>query len=166
MYENIISFVAKGTDSGKTYIIERIIEELKSRGRKVTAVKHSLHAQNLDIKGKDTHKFAQRGADRIMVFSEKGLFLYEQQPPSVEYLVRLASKDVDIILIEGYKAGPFKKIEVFNHKSYETPLCAKTTSPDFIAIISDQEMAVNLPHFRFDNIEEICDFLEQHTSIA
>ena len=166
MYKNIISFVARGTDSGKTYILERIIENLRKRGRKLTAVKHSLHAQNLDIKGKDTDKFAQRGADRIIVFSDKGLFLYEQQTPSVEYLVNLAAKDVDIILVEGFKAGPFNKIEVFNHKSYASPLCLETPSPEFIAIISDKKTDVALPHFRFDNIEEICDFLEQHSGIA
>ena len=64
MYENIVSFVARGTDSGKTYLLEKLISEFKNRGMKVAAVKHANHFAGVDREGKDTHRFARKGADR------------------------------------------------------------------------------------------------------
>jgi len=163
MYENIISFIAKGTNSGKTYMLERIIEELKKRGRKVSAVKHSMHLPSIDREGKDTTKFAEKGADRIILFSDNALMLYEMMEPDIEHLTSLATRDIDIVLVEGFKRGPFKKIEVFNKKLYENPLCLEQPSLDIIAVITDDSVDTGIPVFAFHDVEGICTFLEKHT---
>ena len=166
MYENIISFVAKGTNSGKTYIIEQVIEELKRRGNKVAAVKHSVHLPSVDKEGKDTYKFAQKGAERIIIFSDNALMLYEMSCPDIEYLTSLASKDIDIVIVEGFKSGPFKKIEVFNKTLYESPLCLEKPREEFIAIISDTYVNAGIKHFTFDDIPGICTFVEEQAANA
>jgi len=160
MHDNIISFVARGSLSGKTSLIERIIEELKRRGRKVAAIKHSQHIQPLDKEGKDTYRFAQRGADRVMLFSQSCLFLYEQQGPDLDYLISIATRGVDIVIIEGFKQGPFKKIEVFNGQFYQIPLCVETPSPDFIALVSNEALQLTLPCYGFEEIPALCDMIE------
>ncbi|HOX00699.1 MAG TPA: molybdopterin-guanine dinucleotide biosynthesis protein B, partial [Deltaproteobacteria bacterium] len=114
MQAPIISFVAKGTNSGKTYLMEKLVGEFKARGKKVTAVKHGTHRMEVDKEGKDTWKFAQQGADRIILFSDRALLLYELKEPDLDHLVSLAREGSDIVLVEGFKSGPFKKIEVFN----------------------------------------------------
>jgi len=162
MYENIISFIAKGTNSGKTYILERIIEELKKRGRTVAAVKHSMHLPSIDQQGKDTAKFAQKGADRIMLFSDNALMLYERIEPDIEHLANMATRDIDIVVVEGFKHGPFKKIEVFNKKLYGVPLCIEQPDKDIIAIITDDSVDTKIPVFSFHDVEGICDFLDRH----
>lgn len=160
MHDNIISFVARGSLSGKTALIERIIEELKRRGRKVAAIKHSQHIQPLDKEGKDTYRFAQRGADRVMLFSQSCLFLYEQRGPDLDYLINIATRGVDIVIIEGFKQGPFKKIEVFNGQFYQIPLCVETPSPDFIALVSNEALQLTLPCYGFEEIPALCDMIE------
>jgi len=163
MYENIISFIAKGTNSGKTYILERIIEELKKRGRRVAAVKHSMHLPSIDQEGKDTAKFSQRGADRIVLFSDNALMLYEMMEPDIDHLASVAARDIDIVVVEGFKRGPFRKIEVFNKKLYGIPLCLEEPRKDIIALVSDDLIDVRIPVFAFHDVEGICDFLEMHT---
>jgi molybdopterin-guanine dinucleotide biosynthesis adapter protein len=160
MQAPIISFIAKGTNSGKTFLMERLIEEFKSRGKKVTAIKHSTHLMEVDKKGKDTQKFAQKGADRIILFSDTSLLLYELKAPELDRLVSLAREDADIVLLEGFKSGPFKKIEVFNPDLYTSPLCLEEPSPDYIALVSREFIDVKLPWFSFSDIRQICDFIE------
>ncbi|MDT8272797.1 MAG: molybdopterin-guanine dinucleotide biosynthesis protein B [Desulfomonilia bacterium] len=157
----IISFVARGTNSGKTYLLERIIEELGKRGRTVAALKHSVHLSSPDREGKDTYRFAQKGATRVILFSGHTLILYENTGPSPEYLISLASMGVDIVLVEGYKHGPFRKIEVFNHALYDSPLCLEESTSDYIALISNDRIEVEIPQFFFDDVAGICSFLEE-----
>ena len=166
MYENIVSFVAKGTNSGKTYVIEQVIEELKKRGRKVAAVKHSMHLPYVDKKGTDTNKFAQKGADRVIIFSDNALVFYEMACPDIDYLTFLASRDVDIVIVEGFKTGPFRKIEVFNKTLYNSPLCLEEPEKDFIAIIADEFVDAGIDHFTFDDIAGICTFIEDQTAAS
>ena len=163
MYENIVSFVAKGTNSGKTYVIEQVIEELKKRGRKVAAIKHSMHLPYVDKAGTDTYKFAQKGADRVIIFSDNALVFYEMACPDIDYLTFIASRDVDIVIVEGFKSGPFRKIEVFNKTLYGTPLCLEEGREDFIAIISDEDVNAGIRHFTFNDIQSICTFIEEQT---
>lgn len=163
MYRNIVSFVAKGTNSGKTYLMERLIDEYKKRGLRVAAVKHTNHLSQVDKEGKDTDKFARKGADRIVLFSDNALMLYEFSCPGTDYLVALAEKNMDLVLVEGFKKGPFQKIEVFNPSSYDTPLCME--NPDdrdtYIALVSREPVDAGLPWFSFDDIEGLCAFIDE-----
>ncbi|HNY66686.1 MAG TPA: molybdopterin-guanine dinucleotide biosynthesis protein B [Deltaproteobacteria bacterium] len=160
MQGTVISFVAKGTNSGKTYLIEKLIGEFKARGKRVTAVKHGTHRMEVDKKGKDTYKFAQQGADRIILFSDSAMMLYELTSPHVERLVSLATEGVDIVLVEGFKSGPFRKIEVFNPDLYDSPLCLEESGEEYIAIVSREYLDVGLPWFSFEDLHGICDFIE------
>jgi molybdopterin-guanine dinucleotide biosynthesis protein B len=157
--KNIISFVAKESGSGKTTLIERIIEELKKTGLKITVVKHTNHPVSLDNEGKDTFKFAEKGADRIMLFSDESLYMYELKKPDLSYIISLASKDVDLVIIEGYKEGPFQKIEVFNSQLCSTPLCIDSATNNIIALVSNVEIKTDLPLYGFDDIDKICAFI-------
>ena len=143
MQAPIISFVAKGTNSGKTYLMEKLVGEFKARGKKVTAVKHGTHRMDVDKEGKD-----------------RALLLYELKEPDLDHLVSLAREGSDIVLVEGFKSGPFKKIEVFNPALYDTPLCLEEPGDDYIAIVSGEYTDANLPWFSFEDVRGICDFIE------
>ncbi len=143
--------------------MERLITELKSRGRKVSAVKHAMHGHAVDPEGKDTHKFSQRGADRVILFSPDGLLMYEARHPETDYLYTIASQDMDIVLVEGFKSGPFRKIEVFNEENYTTPLCVGEPGHGFLAIVSRAPVDTDIPQFRFEDIVAIAAFIEEHT---
>ena len=68
---NIISFVARGTKSGKTYLLEQVIREMKLRGRKITAVKHAMHQHVVDHEGKDTSNFRKMAQTALSCFLPK-----------------------------------------------------------------------------------------------
>jgi molybdopterin-guanine dinucleotide biosynthesis adapter protein len=163
MQREIISFVARGTNSGKTYLMEKLIGALKARGKRVTAVKHGTHRMEVDKEGKDTYKFARRGADRVILFSDKALLLYELKEPDLEHLVSLAGEGADIVLLEGFKNSPFKKIEVYNPDLYDSPLCLEESAAGYIAIVSRERVDVKLPWFSFEDIDALCDFIEEHS---
>jgi molybdopterin-guanine dinucleotide biosynthesis protein B len=155
---NIISFVARSSGSGKTYIIELLIAELTKRGLKVAAVKHSGHMPEFDIKGKDTYRYKKSGASRIMLFSPHGMMLYDDSGQSAREIAEQAGKGMDIVLLEGYKDGPFPKIEVYNPAIHQLPLC-KEFEGRFIGLVSDTDPGIDIPRFRFCDVEKLADFI-------
>lgn len=165
MHAPIVSFVARGSLSGKTTVIERVIALLKQRGKTVAVVKHGIHLRLPDTEGKDTYRFAQMGADRVIMFSESGLFLYENKAPDVDYLVSLAARGVDLVIVEGFKRGPFKKIEVFNRRNYQIPLYLEQPGSDYIAIVCDEVLDVDIPCFSYHDTAGICDFILSQSSL-
>jgi molybdopterin-guanine dinucleotide biosynthesis protein B len=155
---NIISFVARSSGSGKTHIIELLIAELIKRGLKVAAVKHSGHMPEFDRQGKDTYRYRKSGASRIMIFSPHGMMMYDDSEQSTREIAELAGKGMDIVLLEGYKDGPFPKIEVYNPTVHQLPLC-KEFEGCFIGLVSDTDPGIDIPRFRFSDVEMLADFI-------
>ena len=56
-----LSFVAP-SGTGKTTLLEAVIEELVARAHRVVVLKASHHDHDLDIEGKDSWRFSQAGA--------------------------------------------------------------------------------------------------------
>ena len=155
MQAPIISFVAKGTNSGKTYLMEKLVGEFKARGKKVTAVKHGTHRMEVDKEGKDTWKFAQQGADRIILFSDRALLLYELKEPDLDHLVSLAREGSDIVLVEGYRDSDVPHVEVVRG----TP--GFVGSPERrVAVVTDLALDVDVPVFDLDDVAGVVGFLE------
>lgn len=155
----IFSFIASGSDHGKTWLVERLVGEFSRRGLRVCAVKHAAHLDLPDVPGKDSERFARSGAGRTIAFSDHALLLTESAAPSAEHLTVLAGDGMDIVLVEGYKKGPFPKVEVFNPGCGDAPLCAREGCADIIALVSPESCPVDLPRFSFDDISGLCDFL-------
>ncbi len=161
---NIISFVARSSGSGKTHIIELLIKELTKRGLKVAAVKHSGHMPEFDIKGKDTYRYRKSGASRIMIFSPHGMMMYDCCEKSDLEIAELAGMDMDIVLLEGYKDGPFPKIEVFNPAVHNLPLCMEYEGR-FIGLVSDTDPGTDIPRFAFSDVSKLADFILSYPAI-
>ncbi|MCK7510056.1 MAG: molybdopterin-guanine dinucleotide biosynthesis protein MobB [Desulfobacterales bacterium] len=88
--------MARGTNSGKTTVMERIIAELARRGRKVAAVKHGLHMHYADKEGKDTQRFALNRCRQDSALLPEGILMYENAPPTVDYLCCVAAAGMDV----------------------------------------------------------------------
>jgi molybdopterin-guanine dinucleotide biosynthesis adapter protein len=160
----IISFVARSSGSGKTHIIELLIEELAKRSLKVSAVKHSGHMPEFDVKGKDTYRYRKSGASRIMIFSPHGMMLYDDSIQSDREIAEQAGKGMDVVLLEGYKDGPFPKIEVYNPAIHKQPLCMEYKN-SFIGLVSDIDPGTDIPRFRFCDVEILADFILSYPPI-
>jgi molybdopterin-guanine dinucleotide biosynthesis protein B len=92
-------------NSGKTTVIEIIVQELINRGYLVATAKHvKQKAFSIDTKGKDTWKHAAAGANPVLSVSEietAVLIKDGAQQLSVERMRSLAP-EADIIMMEGF----------------------------------------------------------------
>ncbi|MEM3351708.1 MAG: molybdopterin-guanine dinucleotide biosynthesis protein B [Saccharolobus sp.] len=86
-------------DTGKTSVIEKVLEKIKKeRKLKVAVVKHSHH--KLDLSGKDTDRYRNMHSDYILF--QEGDFESVLFMPYVSSLVLLHLLPVDLIIIEGF----------------------------------------------------------------
>jgi len=91
--------------SGKTSTVEALTRELAKRGYSIAAVKHiSEQDFTIDTKGKDTWRYAQAGASRIISVSANEIATIEKGSKSLsleELLERC--KGYDLVFLEGFK---------------------------------------------------------------
>ncbi len=132
--------------SGKTTLIERLIPELAGRGYRVSTVKHSHHAVDLDTPGKDSWRHREAGAEEVMVVSGRRWALLRENrdaaPPDLAALLsRLAP--VDLVLVEGFGGEPLPKIEVVRAATGK-PLRA-AGDPTLAAVACDEPRASGGP---------------------
>ncbi|KQP21957.1 molybdopterin-guanine dinucleotide biosynthesis protein B [Pseudorhodoferax sp. Leaf267] len=102
--------------AGKTTLIEQLIPALKARGLRVSVVKHAHHGFDIDHPGKDSYRHREAGAFEVVVASSRRLALvreYEaEQEPSVAMLIAELRRDVDWVLVEGFKHDDIPRIEL------------------------------------------------------
>ncbi|CAB1239709.1 molybdopterin-guanine dinucleotide biosynthesis protein B [Clostridium sp. HV4-5-A1G] len=159
----VVSIISAGSNSGKTTLIEGIIKSLKKRGYKAGVIKYDVHEFQIDHPGKDTYRFAEAGADSVVIASDNKVALIKktEKRESIEKLLELF-QDMDIIIVEGFKNNMFPKIEVYR-KSVNSTLIYGNCSGDFTnfaAVASDENMELDIPVLDLNNIEEITDFIE------
>jgi molybdopterin-guanine dinucleotide biosynthesis protein B len=154
----VVSFVAVGSNSGKTTLIEKIIPLLKARGLRVAVVKHAHGGFEMDRPGKDSWRFREAGADAVMVVGPDAMALTKtlQDEPLAE--LELLARDVDIVIQEGFKKTAKNKIEVFRSGiSGEQPLCM--TDSTFLALVSDAPFDTTIPRFDINDLCGITGYL-------
>ena len=155
----IISVVGK-SDSGKTTLIEKLIPEIKKRGYKVATIKHDVHGFDIDVPGKDSWKHARAGADSVVVSSANKMAVIKKldEELSLNEIASCYLNDVDIIIAEGFKRQDKPKIEVFRKAVHKTPL---SLNDELIAVVSDDEVNVEVPLFSFKEIKKLTDYIEK-----
>lgn len=155
----IVSVVGK-SNTGKTTFLVKLITELKKRDYKVAIVKHNVHGFDIDHPGKDTHRHAQAGADTVVIASAHKLAMIKNldEEMSINNVIAMLGPDHDLIVTEGYKRGPFPKIEV-SRMECSTELIS--TEDELIALVTDNAFDIDRPHFGLDDAEGVADLLEE-----
>lgn len=106
----IISII--GTkNTGKTTLVNKIVEKLSEKNYKVGTVKFS-HV-NFDLADKDTYKHRQAGA-RIVVGTGKETFILFNHALDLENIISNIefNEELDFLVLEGFKSSKFAKISV------------------------------------------------------
>ncbi len=143
-------------NAGKTTLVERLVEEFVRRGWRINTIKHGHHDLDVDQPGRDSFRHRAAGATEVAVVGgHRYAIMREQEEATLaEVLARLAP--ADLVLIEGFKREPHRKIEV--RASRGEPMAAH--DPNIVAIASDGQPAEqHLPWFRRDDIAAIADFI-------
>ena len=157
----VVQFVAP-SDTGKTTVVEILIGQLRARGFRVAAVKHTDHRIDIDRKGSDSWRFTEAGAD-VTVVASPGMtasIRRHASPPDLEEIIHRYSEGADIVLIEGFKKGPFPKIEVHRGSVSDRLLSrGDRHDPTLIAVVSDSMMDVDVPVIPLGGTEDLCRFI-------
>jgi molybdopterin-guanine dinucleotide biosynthesis protein B len=142
-------------NAGKTTLVERLVAEFVRRGLSVNTVKHAHHDVDVDQPGRDSFRHRLAGATEVAVVGgHRYAIMREQEEPTLaEVLARLAP--ADLVLIEGYKREPHRKIEI---RAGGEPMAPR--DPSIIAIASDERPAdERLPWFPRDDVAGMADFI-------
>ena len=154
----VLCFVGR-SNTGKTTVIERLIPMLKAKGITVATIKHHNHPFEIDYEGKDTYRHKAAGARTAMIVSSRKIALVKDldRELSLTQIVAQYAHDVDLVIVEGYKAERLPKIEVYNFREHTPPLAADDAN--LLALISDIEMPARVPVFLRDDIQGIAAFI-------
>ncbi|HUS70823.1 MAG TPA: molybdopterin-guanine dinucleotide biosynthesis protein B [Anaerolineae bacterium] len=155
----VVSVVGK-SGSGKTVFLEKLISVLKSRGLKIGVIKHDPHGFEIDTPGKDSWRHAQAGSDVVILSSPERLALIKRldEEMTLDAVVSTYLQEMDLVITEGYKKGPKKKIEVSRRERSQDLV---SPAQDLIAIVTDQSFDLPVPHFGLDDAEAVADLLEE-----
>lgn len=135
----ILGFAAfSGT--GKTTLLTQIIPLLTADGLRVGLIKHSHHDIQIDQPGKDSYRLREAGASPVMlVSSHRRAIITEfpsiREPELDEQLLALDQSVLDLVLVEGFKATKFPKIEL--HRPDMGKPLLYPDDPSIVAIATD-----------------------------
>jgi len=145
---------------GKTTLIVDLVKELVRKDLSVGTMKHSAHKHELDKPGKDSFLHRTAGANPASMVTElmSAIYLPKSPDTSPEKLLGVYYSSVDIVLIEGWITGPFKKIEIWRKAVGKEPLFNEIENVK--ALISDDYIkSPDLPLFSRSKIDQLIDFI-------
>ena len=132
----------------------------------MSTLKHAHHGFDVDQPGKDSHIHRMAGASEVLVSSANRWALVDElrgqaEPALGALLAKLSA--VDLVLVEGYKAEPHPKLEVYR-AAIGKPLL-HPDDPAIIAVASDEPLpAARVPVVDLDDVERIADLLIRHAA--
>ena len=138
----VLGFAAfSGT--GKTTLLTQIIPILKHHGLRIGLIKHTHHNFQIDQPGKDSFRLREAGASPVMLVSTHRRAIIteitpQQEPRLDEQLKLFDQSELDLLLVEGFKAERFPKIEL-HRPSMNKPLLYPN-DPDIFAIATDEAL--------------------------
>ena len=157
--------------SGKTTLIEQIIPRLVQRGLTVSLVKHAHHRAEFDQPGKDSYRHRRAGCSEVLVTSGARWALMHELRGEAELALPQALHRLspcDIVLIEGYKAYPIPKLEVWRaevgkpllHPQDPRILGIATDSPDALP----PGTASRLPVLALTDFDVVATFVAENAT--
>ena len=154
--------LAGWSGAGKTTLLARVIPHLLGQGLRVSVIKHAHHSFDVDVPGKDSWVHRQSGAAEVLVSSGRRWALMHElrgapEPRLPELLKRMSP--VDLVIVEGFKSEPHRKIEV--HRAANGKPMLFPDDPGIVGIATDAELKTTLPVAHLDDIPAIAAMMQK-----
>jgi len=152
--------IAGYSGSGKTTLIERLVPVLVRAGLRVSLVKHAHHEFDVDQPGKDSYRHRHAGCTEVLVSSSRRwALMHELRGAAEPRLAQLLGKlsPVDLVVVEGFKREPLRKIEV--HRAANGKPHLFPDDPGIVGIASDAPVETRLPTVHLDDIPAVAELL-------
>ncbi|RXH03551.1 MULTISPECIES: molybdopterin-guanine dinucleotide biosynthesis protein B [Bradyrhizobium] len=152
--------LAGWSGAGKTTLLTRLIPHFKAQGLRVSVIKHAHHQFDVDVPGKDSWRHREAGAAEVLVASSKRWALMHElrgaaEPRLPELLEKLSA--VDVVVVEGFKREPHRKIEV--HRAANGKPLLFPDDPGIAGIATDTAVETRLPTVHLDDIPAVAALL-------
>ena len=154
--------LAGWSGAGKTTLLRRVIPHLLARGLRVSVIKHAHHNFDIDVPGKDSWRHRQAGAEEVLVASGKRwALMHELREASEPRLPELLAKMslVDLVVVEGFKSEPYRKIEV--HRAANGKALLFPSDPAIVGVAADAALQTALPVAHLDDIPAIAAMMQR-----
>ena len=154
--------LAGWSGAGKTTLLARVIPHLLKEGLRVSVIKHAHHSFDVDVPGKDSWVHRQSGAAEVLVSSARRWALMHElrgapEPRLPELLAKMSP--VDLVIVEGFKSEPHRKIEV--HRAANGKPLLFPDDPGIAGIATDTELETALPVAHLDDIPAIAAMMQR-----
>ena len=154
--------LAGWSGAGKTTLLTRVIPYFLKEGLRVSVIKHAHHAFDVDVPGKDSWRHRQSGAEEVLVSSGKRWALMHElrgaSEPRLQELLAKMSR-VDLVVVEGFKSEPYRKIEV--HRTANGKALLFPDDPGIVGIAADAALETTLPVVHLDDIPAIAAMMQR-----
>ncbi len=153
--------LAGWSGAGKTTLLTHLIPHFMARGLRVSVIKHAHHSFDVDIPGKDSWLHRQSGATEVLVSSGLRWALMHElrgaiEPKLPELLAKMSP--VDLVIVEGFKSEPHRKIEV--HRAANGKPVLFPNDPGIVGIAADARLETDLPVAHLDDIPAIAAMMQ------
>jgi molybdopterin-guanine dinucleotide biosynthesis protein B len=153
--------LAGWSGAGKTTLLTRLIPYFLAQGLRVSVIKHAHHSFDVDIPGKDSWLHRQSGAAEVLVSSGQRWALMHElrgagEPKLPELLAKMSR--VDLVIVEGFKSEPHRKIEV--HRAANSKPVLFPNDPGIVGIATDAKLETELPVAHLDDIPAIAAMMQ------
>ena len=154
--------LAGWSGAGKTTLLTRVIPYFREQGLRVSVIKHAHHTFDVDVPGKDSWRQREAGAEEVLVSSaHRWALMHElrggREPRLPELLQKMSP--VDLVVVEGYKSEPHRKIEV--HRSANGKPLLFPDDAGIVGIAADVAVETRLPTAHLDDIPAIAAMLRR-----
>jgi molybdopterin-guanine dinucleotide biosynthesis protein MobB len=154
------------SNSGKTTFTTRVVEQLSNADVRVGVIKHHGHREGgVDQEGKDSWKYAQAGANPVVLAASAQYAIFVSTPQreaTRDELVAKIADDVDFVIVEGFRAEADGAVELYRTAAgHPDP---KLSPEERIALITDnddlaaQVRAEGKPVFGLDDAEAVARY--------
>jgi molybdopterin-guanine dinucleotide biosynthesis protein MobB len=145
-------------DSGKTTLIEGLVDRLSAAGLRIACIKHDVHGFQMDHRGTDTHRLYAAGAREVTISAPDryARIVDVDQELSLGELREQVGGGIDIILAEGFKGSNADRIEVYGGVA-DGLACPQE---ELIAVVADSPPGgVSLPLFGRGEVDAVARFI-------
>lgn len=153
--------LAGWSGAGKTTLLTRLIPHFLGQGLRVSVIKHAHHSFDVDVPGKDSWLHRQAGAAEVLVSSgQRWALMHElrgaEEPKLPELLTKLSR--VDLVIVEGFKREPHRKIEV--HRAANAKPALFPDDPGIVGLATDTKFDTKLPVAGLDDIPAVAAMMQ------
>ncbi len=147
--------------SGKTTLVEKVAKVLIAE-RKVAIIKNDPKDKAVfDVKGKDSYKFSQTGAEVVVTSSSRTTY-FSQKEKTLDDIVAMIN-DFDILLVEGLKTLPLPRIAIFRNEIDESYFnCSEAIAIDETIDKTQYTIPRDIDILDLNNTAQIIEWIHTH----